>query len=51
MNSMDLSEGSAALNSTQDPKRGFAGAGERPPRIEQIINGVKATFSLMWFRV
>lgn len=30
----------------QDPKRGFAGSGQRPPRVEQIINGVKV--SLKW---
>mmetsp|Transcript_49829 Transcript_49829/g.112031 ORF Transcript_49829/g.112031 Transcript_49829/m.112031 type:complete len:396 (+) Transcript_49829:51-1238(+) len=30
----------------QDPKRGFAGQGQRPPRLEQIINGVKV--SLKW---
>ncbi|CAE7248433.1 PAT07, partial [Symbiodinium sp. KB8] len=30
----------------QDPKRGFAGHGERPPRLEQVINGVKV--NLKW---
>eukprot|EP00435_Cladocopium_sp_Y103_P074085 s126_g46.t1 len=30
----------------QDPRRGFAGCGQRPPRVEQIINGVKV--SLKW---
>eukprot|EP00913_Durusdinium_trenchii_P027964 g26220.t1 len=30
----------------QDPKRGFAGCGKRPPRVDQIINGVKV--SLKW---
>lgn len=30
----------------QDPKRAFAGTGERPNRIEQIVNGVKV--SLRW---
>mmetsp|Transcript_16309 Transcript_16309/g.47719 ORF Transcript_16309/g.47719 Transcript_16309/m.47719 type:complete len:428 (-) Transcript_16309:1-1284(-) len=30
----------------QDPKRGFAGQGTPPPRLEQIINGVKV--SLKW---
>mmetsp|Transcript_70711 Transcript_70711/g.182312 ORF Transcript_70711/g.182312 Transcript_70711/m.182312 type:complete len:409 (-) Transcript_70711:76-1302(-) len=29
-----------------DPKRGYAGPGERPNRIEQIVNGVKV--SLKW---
>lgn len=29
----------------QDPKRGFAGSGQRPPRVEQIINGVKVGFT------
>lgn len=30
----------------QDPKRGFAGQGQRPQKLEQIINGVKV--SLKW---